>query len=151
MRFARSFRASMSGAAIGRPRSDELEQDHLGGVGLARAEVEDARVAARTLDVAWGDLLEQLVDKELVLADRVQRRLGLLEQVANRLHAGALEAVVRADPELELLDQDVVHGVRRARARRCDVDVVYALAVAAALDLLEPVGVGEDREALDED
>src|ERR1700754_3124031 len=54
------------------------------------------------------DLLDRLATE---VRDRVQLGLGLLDQVADRLDAGALEAVVRADAQLELLDQDVVHPV----------------------------------------
>jgi len=38
--------------------------------------------------------------------------LGLDDQVADRLDADALEAVVRAHAELELLDREVLHPVR---------------------------------------
>ena len=48
---------------------DQLEEDHLGGVGATGAELDDPRVAAGTLCVARRDLLEQLVDNELVLAE----------------------------------------------------------------------------------
>src|SRR5918994_5817814 len=52
------------------------------------------------------DLLDRLAAE---VRDRRQLGLGLLHEVADRLNAGALEAVVRADTQLELLDQDVVH------------------------------------------
>src|SRR4029079_15209598 len=47
--------------------------------------------------------------------DRAQLVLGLLHEVADRLHTRALQTVVRAHAELELLDQDVVHAVRDTR------------------------------------
>jgi hypothetical protein len=66
-------------------------------------------------------------------------------EVADRLDADALEAVVRADAELELLDREVLHPVRErrlaARRRR-------RRGLAEALDLLD---VGEDRELADQD
>ena len=211
----------------GRPgRLDQLDVNHLGRVGATRTELEDARVAARTLAVPGADLLEQLVDGELVLVqrgqrlapgvevttlgerdqlldlrlddlrlrlrglirswstisvqrlsisalrcpglgracssscggasfrsgrrgslalrsvvskakapdaqglldlldalapevrDRAQLALGLLHQVTDRLDARPLEAVVGAHPELELLDQDLLHAVRRGRRTR---------------------------------
>ena len=50
--------------------------------------------------------------------DRVELRLRALDQVADGLDAGALEAVVGADADLELLDQAVVAlGGRRRPAR----------------------------------
>src|SRR5205807_10648022 len=58
--------------------SDELEQDHLGRVRAARAELEDARVAARPRPVPGRDLLEELVDRVLVLPER---RQGLAARV----------------------------------------------------------------------
>src|SRR3954470_1923768 len=62
--------------------------------------------------------LDDLVDRLLAeVRDRVELVLGLRDQVADRLDARPLEAVVRAPPELELLDQDVVHRVRSTPAR----------------------------------
>src|ERR1044071_7100125 len=61
--------------------------------------------------------LDDLVDRLLAeVRDRVQLVLGLRDQVADRLDARALEAVVRAHAQLQLLDQDVVHRVRGAAA-----------------------------------
>src|SRR5918995_7162412 len=60
---------------------------------------------------ALGQGLDDLVDRLLAeVRDRRQLALGLADQVADRLDARALEAVVGADAELELLDEDVVHG-----------------------------------------
>src|SRR5215212_548709 len=59
---------------------------------------------------ALGQGLDDLVDRLLAeVRDRRQLALGLRDEVAHRLDARALEAVVRAHAELELLDQDVVH------------------------------------------
>jgi hypothetical protein len=55
-------------------RSDKFEEDHFGRIGLAGTDLDDPGVAAVPLGVAGGDLLEQLVDGELVLA---QDRKGL--------------------------------------------------------------------------
>src|SRR5215210_3721321 len=61
--------------------------------------------------------LDHLVDRLLAeVRDRVELALGLRDQVADGLDARALEAVVRAHAELELLDQDVVHRARRTAA-----------------------------------
>ena len=77
-------------------------------------------------------------------------RLGLLHEVADRLDAGALQAVVGADAELELLDQDVVQPVGAGAAGA--VGSAGAAPAASrrpgrARQLLDAVGVGEDRQA----
>src|SRR3954452_22682004 len=98
---------------------------------LRGAEVQPARLQG--LD----DLLDRLATE---VRDRVQLGLGLLEQVADGLHARALEAVVRAHAELELLDQDVVHPVRApGRDRACRAGVAARKAVVGPAQLLEPV------------
>ena len=61
---------------------DQLEEDHLGRVRPARAELDDPRVAAGTLRVARRDLLEQLVDDELVVVRASRERLPAGVQVA---------------------------------------------------------------------
>ena len=71
--------------------------------------------------------------------------LALHDEVADRLDADALEAVVRADAELELLDREVLHPVRERRLGR---DLLSLRGLAEALD---PVDVREDRELADED
>ena len=48
---------------------DQLEEDHLGRVGATRAELDDPGVAAVAPLIAGRDLHEQLVDRELVLAE----------------------------------------------------------------------------------
>src|SRR5690242_21916397 len=78
-----------------------------GGSYLVVAEVQAAGVQG----------LDDLVDRLLAeVRDRVELALGLRDEVADRLDAGALEAVVRADAELELLDEDVVHRAGLAAA-----------------------------------
>src|SRR3954471_6285978 len=114
---------------------------------LILTEIETARVQG----------LDDLVDRLLAeVRDRVELALGLRDQVADRLDAGALEAVVRAHAQLELLDEDVVH--RAARRRRRSAAAVEAadtgcleLAARAGAQLLHAVGVGEDRQLRDED
>src|SRR5215211_4739709 len=62
------------GAARGATASDQLEEDHFRGVGLPRSQLQDAGVPAGAVGVARGDLLEQLVDHELVLAEAGHRQ-----------------------------------------------------------------------------
>src|SRR5512135_1507682 len=69
--------------------------------------------------------------------------LRLRREVADRLDADALEAVVRAHAELELLDGEVLHPVRDG-----SLDRGLGHSLAEALDALD---VGEDRELPDED
>src|SRR4051794_36275432 len=98
--------------------------------------------------------LDDLVDRLLAeVRDRGQLTLGLRDQVADGLDARTLEAVVGPHAELELLDEDVVHrpaarlagAVDRARA------VALQRAGRARAQLLDAVGVREDRQLLDED
>src|SRR5215216_2914146 len=104
--------------------------------------------------------LDDLVDRLLAeVRDRRQLALGLGHEVADRLDARALEAVVRAHAELELLDEDVVHrsaagtaadtGERRLPPARAVVE--GADATGACPQLLDPILVGEDRQRGDED
>src|SRR6516164_2246370 len=106
-----------------------------------------AVVAAEAQPVLTERLLD-LLDRLLAeVRDRGELVLGLRDQVTDRLDADALEAVVRADAELELLDREVLHPVREG-----DVDhgaaLERSLLGSEALDLVE---VGEDRELADED
>src|SRR5438270_7236073 len=95
-----------------------------------------------------GERLLDLLDRLLAeVRDRGQLGLRLRHEVADRLDADALEAVVRADAELELLDREVLHPVReRDLGPRAVAGSGRRLA--EALDLLQ---VGEDRELADED
>src|SRR4051794_995115 len=62
------------------------------------------------VQAAGVERLDDLVDRLLAeVGDRVELPLGLRDEVADGLDARALEAVVGAHPELELLDEDVVH------------------------------------------
>src|SRR4051794_6084521 len=101
--------------------------------------------------------LDHLVDRLLAeVRDGGELALRLRHEVADRLDARPLEAVVGADAELELLDEDVVH---RAAARApaggqdaaADASAVVELEAGALAQVLDPVLVGEDREAGDED
>src|SRR4051812_39061413 len=94
------------------PTLHELEERHLRRVRLPRAELQDPRVPARPLRVARRYLLEQLVDHELVLAERRQR-------LAPRVQVAALRQ--RYQP----LDLGL-HGLR-LRAGRLDPLVVDEL------------------------
>src|SRR5215217_2381608 len=107
--------------------------------------------------------LDDLVDRLLAeVRDRVELVLGLRDEVADRLDARALEAVVRAHAELQLLDQDVVHRVGRppARATRAgatdaartaDESRLERAEAARVAQLDDAVRVGEDRQLRDED
>src|SRR6266513_321376 len=58
------------------------------------------------------DLLDRLLAE---VRDRRELVLALRDQIADRLDADALEAVVGADAELELLDREVLHSVCERR------------------------------------
>src|SRR4051794_34473543 len=106
------------------------------------------------IETARMQRLDDLVDRLLAeVRDRVELALGLRDEVADGLDAGALEAVVRPDAELELLDEDVVHRARLAATAAVDLREAVALDLAggALADLLEPVRVREDRQLRDED
>src|ERR1700750_3150949 len=91
--------------------------------------------------------LAHFLDRLLAaVRDRRQVLLGLHHEVADRLDPDPLEAVVRADTELELLDREVLHPVReRSLGRDAAVD---RRRLAEALNAVE---VGEDRELPDQD
>src|SRR5580765_6820513 len=90
------------------------------------------------------DFLDRLLAE---VRDRGELVLGLRDEVADRLDADALEAVVRADAELELLDREVLHPVCE-RLGRAGAVGRRRRSLAEALDLLD---VREDRELADED
>src|SRR5256885_2255446 len=72
-------------------------------------------VAAKVEPVLLQGLLD-LLDRLLAeVRDRSELVLRLHDEIADRLDADALEAVVRADAELELLDREVLHPVRESR------------------------------------
>src|SRR3954454_14824877 len=101
--------------------------------------------------------LDDLVDRLLAeVRDRGELALRLRHEVADRLHAGTLEAVVAADAELELLDEDVVHRAAAAlgaagRERVAATRAVLELQARGLAQVLDAVLVGEDRKARDQD
>src|SRR3954464_8613894 len=102
--------------------------------------------------------LDDLVDRLLTeVRDGGELALRLRHEVADRLDTGTLEAVVAADAELELLDEDVVHRPAAARAAALRKAMAPAGAVVEAdrararPEVLDAVLVGEDREARDQD
>src|SRR3954468_6340621 len=103
--------------------------------------------------------LDHLVDRLAAeVRDRRQLALALGDEVADGLDARALEAVVGAHAELELLDEDVVHRAARLRhrppARRADLRRSVAVAAVerrhAAADRGD-LGVREDLQVRDQD
>src|SRR5919106_2824405 len=81
------------------------------------------------------DLFDRLAAE---VRDRGELRLRLRHEVADRLDADALQAVVRADAELELLDREVLHPARERDGRRLAGPVGPGCgALAEALDPLE--------------
>src|SRR5947207_14614157 len=90
------------------------------------------------------DFLDRLLAE---VRDRGELVLALRDEIADRLDADALEAVVRADAELELLDREVLHPVRE-RDLGASTVAGGRSGLAEALDLLD---VGEDRELADQD
>src|SRR4051795_7481685 len=102
--------------------------------------------------------LDYLVDRLLAeVRDGGKLALRLRHEVADRLDTGALEAVVAADTQFELLDEDVVHGAAAALSAALRQAVAAAGAVVEAdrararAEVLDAVLVGEDREAGDQD
>src|ERR1043166_954780 len=87
------------------------------------------------------DLLDRLLAE---VRDRRELRLRLRDEVADRLDADALQAVVRADAELELLDREVLHAVSECGLR-------LRLCRSGLAETLDPVEVGEDRKLADQD
>src|ERR1041385_5519938 len=85
-----------------------------------------ASVVAAEAQAVLRERLPDLLDRLLAeVRDRAELVLGLRDEVADRLDADALEAVVGADAELELLDREVLHPVSerglRLRLRGCGV------------------------------
>src|SRR3954453_19875510 len=97
-------------------------------------------VAAKVEPVRLQGLLD-LLDRLLAeVRDRSELVLRLHHEVTDRLDADALQAVVRADAELELLDREVLHPVRERGLRR-PAAVRGSRGLAEALDLVD---AGED-------
>src|SRR5581483_10653160 len=106
-----------------------------------------APVVAPEAQAVLGEGLLDLLDRLLAeVRDRGELVLGLRDEVADRLDPDALEAVVRADAELELLDREVLHPVREL-----DVDHRALERRGVGAEALDALEVGEDRELADED
>src|SRR3954451_8158860 len=99
--------------------------------------------------------LDYFLDRLLTeVRDRVQFGAGLAHKVTDGLDAGTLEAVVGAHPEFQLLDQDLVEAVAGGAAvvpTRGESVAGYGRDRFASGQFFDPVGVGEDRQALDQD
>src|SRR3954453_19261012 len=110
-----------------------------------------ARAAAVVAAEGQSVLPERLLDLfDRLLAevrDRRQLILGLHDEIADRLDADPLEAVVGANAQLELLDREVLHPVGM-RGLGTDAVAADGGSLAEALDLLD---VREDRELPDQD
>ena len=104
---------------------DEFQEDHLGRVAPSRAELDDPGVAAGSLRIARRDLLEELVDRELVVvelgeslaifttADRVDELRGEGAIAAtNGVSGGEAATVPGADGLDEILIEELELGVR---------------------------------------
>src|SRR5688572_27984801 len=91
------------------------------------------------------DLFDRLLAE---VRDRGELVLRLGHEVADGLDADALQAVVRADAELELLDREVLHPVREGRLGGT---AACSLGLGGLPEALDLVDVREDRELPDED
>src|SRR5205807_5215551 len=101
-------------------RSDELQKHHLGRVRSARPELENPGVPAGPLGVARGDLLEQLVDRELVLTECRQRlpagvEIALLGQRDQLLDLGLDRLGLRLTGPNALVVDDLLDQVHQQR------------------------------------
>src|ERR1700710_2466877 len=95
---------------------------------------------------SFDDLVDRLFAE---VGDRVQLGLGLRDQIADRLDARPLEAVVGAHTELKLLDQDapLLALQRSLGSPSADCQAVTVeLSARRRTKLLDAIGVGEDRE-----
>src|SRR3954463_5767553 len=97
-----------------------------------------ATVVAAQAQAVLGERLLDLFDRLLAeVRDRGQLVLRLRDEVADGLDADALQAVVRANAELELLDREVLHAPGERDARGVARAVRGACRrLAEALDLL---------------
>src|SRR5215203_376981 len=112
-------------------------------------ELRGAAVVAAELETVLLQGLLDLLDRLLAeVRDRRELVLRLDHEVADRLDADALQAVVRAHPELELLDREVLHPVREGDVDGARPAVAGGGVGAEPFDALE---VGEDRELADQD
>src|SRR5215218_6272833 len=100
---------------------------------------------AAQVEPVRGERLLDLLDRLLAeVRDRGELVLGLRDEVPDRLDADALEAVVGADAELELLDREVLHPVRESR-------LGLRLRGGLLAETLDAVDVGEDGQLADQD
>src|SRR5665647_2028660 len=107
-----------------------------------------AAVVAAEIEPVLLERLFDLFDRLLAeVRDRGELVLRLHDEVADRLDADALQAVVRADAELELLDREVLHPVGE-RGLGAGALAGDRRRLAEALHLLD---VREDRELADQD
>src|SRR5262249_56445379 len=110
-----------------------------GGASRARPLLAAQRQAVRRQGLL--DLFDRLLAE---VRDRGELVLRLRDEVADRLDADALEAVVRADAQLQLLDREVLHPV-------CEGRLGLRLGGRLLPEALDAVEVGEDRELADQD
>src|SRR6266568_9262703 len=103
-----------------------------------RASLQRSLVAAQRQAVRAERLLDFLHGLLAEVRDRRELVLRLRDEIADRLDPDALQAVVRTDTELELLDWEVLHPVRE---RHLGLGAVPADAFG---DPLDAVDVGED-------
>src|SRR5579864_4085512 len=109
---------------------------------------ESSAVGAAQRQPVLRECLLDLFDRLLAeVRDRRQLVLGLHDEVADRLDADPLQAVVRADAELQLLNREVLHPARKTGLGACAL-AWHDCRLSEALDLLD---VGEDRQLADED
>src|SRR3954449_762028 len=104
-------------------------------------------------ETARVERLDDLVDGLLAeVRDGGELALRLRDEVADGLDAGPLEAVVGPHAQLELLDEDVVHRAAGRGAGAVDAGRLPGLqrAAGARAQLLDAVGVGEDRQLGDQ-
>src|SRR2546430_13622686 len=106
-----------------------------------QAAAEAAAVVAAEVEPVLLQGLLDLLDRLLAeVRDRRELVLRLHDEVADRLDADALQTVVRADAELELLDREVLHPVRGGRL---EADAVGD-AVGRVTERTHLLDVGED-------
>src|ERR1043166_3826354 len=99
-------------------------------------ELRPVRGAAAEIQPVLGQRLLDFLDRLLAeVRDRGELRLRLRDEVADRLDADALQAVVRANAELELLDREVLHPAGERRERGLAGIRADACRLAEALDL----------------
>src|SRR5215203_2746739 len=112
-------------------------------------ELRGPAVVAAELETVLLQGLLHLLDRLLAeVRDRRELVLRLDHEIADRLDADALEAVVRAHAELELLDREVLHPVRERHVDRAGPAVAGRRVRVEDVHLVE---VGKDRELADQD